>query len=173
LAQVQQLLAECGRQCRLVGLMGAALCRLLSLTKSPESVIPLACECGRRKTVRRIAVLVAASGPSGGKAGLTHLLLLGDCQPLALTLALRQHLVSGLELRGRHGVEKGLPHESFDRGAIEMGTSGGSERPPHARADLARVATIMDMHLAPTETARGQALQEGRAFARHPPPPTR
>src|SRR5260370_2043414 len=51
-----------------------------------------------------------------------------------------------------------------------MGTSGCGVRPPHARADVARVATISDMHLAPTATARGQALQEGRAFARRPPP---
>ena len=51
-----------------------------------------------------------------------------------------------------------------------MGTAGLGIRPPHARADVARVATIIDMHLASTATARGQALQEGRAFARCPPP---
>jgi hypothetical protein len=73
--------------------MGEALCRLLSLTKSPQSGIPLAFEFGRRKTVLRIDMLVAASGQSGGKAGLTHLLLMVDFQPLALTLALRQYLV--------------------------------------------------------------------------------
>jgi hypothetical protein len=32
---------------------------------------------------------------------------------LALPLALRQHLVAGLELRGRHGVEKGLHDDGF------------------------------------------------------------
>src|SRR6266567_6301683 len=93
LAQVQQLMAEFGGQRRLVGLMGEALRRLLSLTKSPESVIPLAFEFGRRETVLRIDVLVAAPGQGGGKAGLTHLLLMVDFQPLALTLALSQHLV--------------------------------------------------------------------------------
>jgi hypothetical protein len=44
----------------------------------------------------------------------THLLLMVGFQSLALPLALSQHLVSGLELRGRHGVEKGLHHEGFD-----------------------------------------------------------
>jgi len=107
-------MAEVGRQRRLIGLMGEALRRFLSLTKSPESVIPLAFEFGRRKTVRRIDVFVAAPGQGGGKAGVTHLLLLVGFQSLALPLALRQHLVSGLEPRGRHGVEKGLHHEGFD-----------------------------------------------------------
>ena len=51
-----------------------------------------------------------------------------------------------------------------------MGTSGLGIRPPHARAEVAGVATILDMNLAPTATARGQALKEGRAFARRPPP---
>ena len=77
----------------MIGLMGEALRRFLSLTKSPESVIPLACEFGRCKTVRRIDVFVAAPGQGGGKAGVTHLLLLGGFQSLALPLALRQHLV--------------------------------------------------------------------------------
>ena len=114
LAQVQQLMAEFGRQRRLVGLMGEALRRFLSLTKSPESIIPLAFEFGRRKTVRWIDVFVAAPGQGGGKAGVTHLLLMVGFQSLALPLVLSQHLVSALELRGRHGVEKGLHHEGFD-----------------------------------------------------------
>jgi hypothetical protein len=86
-------MAEFGRQRRLVGLMGEALRRFLRLTKSPESVIPLAFECGRRKTVRRIDVFVAAPGQGGSKAGVTPLLLLVGFQSLALPLALSQHLV--------------------------------------------------------------------------------
>ena len=68
--------------------MGEALRRFLSLTKSPESVIPLAFEFGRRKTVRRIDVFVAAPSQGGSKAGVTHLLLMVGFKPLALPLVL-------------------------------------------------------------------------------------
>ena len=67
LAQVQQLIAQLWRQRRLIGLMGEALRRLLGLTQGPEPVIPLAFEFGRRQTVGRIDVLVAAPGQGGGK----------------------------------------------------------------------------------------------------------
>jgi hypothetical protein len=108
---VQQLIAQLRRQRRLIGRMGAALRRLLSLTKRSESVIPLAFACGRREALRRINLLIAAPGQGSGKAGATHLLLLGGCKPLAFPLALRQHIVSGLERRGRNGVEKGPDHD--------------------------------------------------------------
>src|SRR5215468_10362068 len=51
LTQVQQLIANLGRQRRLTRLMGEALCRLRRLTQSAESVIPRALECGRREAV--------------------------------------------------------------------------------------------------------------------------
>ena len=63
--------------------MGETLRRLRRLTQRPEPVIPLAFEFGRRQTVRRIDVLVAAPGLGGGKAGVTHLLLMVGFKPLA------------------------------------------------------------------------------------------
>ena len=73
--------------------MGEALCRLLSLTQSAESVIPRALEFGRREAVGWVDLLIAAPGQGGGEASLTDLLLMVGGQPLALTLTLRQHLV--------------------------------------------------------------------------------
>src|SRR6266581_2135898 len=93
LTQVQQLIAGRWRQRRLTGLMGEALCRLLSLTQSAESVIPLALEFGRHEAVGRVDLFIAAPGQGGGEARVTYLLLLVGFQPLALTLTLRQHLV--------------------------------------------------------------------------------
>src|SRR5262249_61257407 len=54
-----------------------------------------------------------------------------------------------------------------------MGTIGLGIRPPHTGADVARAATISDVHLAPTAPTRGQTLQQGGAFARCPPRPLR
>src|SRR6266446_4031947 len=93
LTQVQQLIAALWRQRRLPGLMGEALCRLLSLPQSSESVIPLALEFSRREAVGRVDLLVAAPGQGDGEAGVTDLLLMVGFKPLALTLTLRQHLV--------------------------------------------------------------------------------
>src|SRR5215467_11117347 len=166
-------MTELWRQRRLIGLMGETLRRLLRLTQRAELIIPLAFEFGRRETVCRIDVLVAAPGQGGGEAGVTHLLLLGGFKPLALQLALSQHFVEGFQLCGRNGGEKSLHHEGFDRGAIEMGTVGLGIRPPHTGADVAWAATISDVHLAPTEPTRDQTLQQGCAFARRPPRPTR
>src|SRR5712691_2299306 len=98
LAQVQQLLAELWRQRRFTRLMGEAFRRLFSLAEGPECVIPRALEFGRREAVVRVDLLVAASGQGGVEAGLTHMLLRVCCKPLALTLALRQHLIEGLKL---------------------------------------------------------------------------
>src|SRR5215510_5937973 len=93
LTQVQQWLAGLWRQRRLTRLMGEALCRLLSLTQSAQSVIPRALEFGRREAVGRVDVFVAAPGQGGGEAGLTDLLLMVSFKPLALTLTLCQHLI--------------------------------------------------------------------------------
>src|SRR6266568_3490624 len=139
--------------------MGEALCRLLSLPQRAESGIPLALECGRREAVGRIDVLVAATSQGGGEAGVTDLLLMVGCKPLALTLTLRQHLVYGFKLCGRYGGEKGLHHEGLNRGPIEMGTARFGEGPPHTRTDVARTATIGDVHAVSTETTRDKPLQ--------------
>src|SRR4029453_1330927 len=54
-----------------------------------------------------------------------------------------------------------------------MGTVGFGKRPLHTRTDVAWAATIRDVHAMPTETARGQSLEEGRAFAGSSPSPVR
>jgi hypothetical protein len=57
---MSQLLAGLWRQRRLTRLMGEALCCLLSLTQSAQSVILLALEFGRREAIGRVDVFVAA-----------------------------------------------------------------------------------------------------------------
>jgi hypothetical protein len=69
--------------------MGNALCRLLSLPPRSESGIPRALAVGRRAALGWVDVLIAAPGQGGGEAGVTDLLLLGGCKPLALPLTLR------------------------------------------------------------------------------------
>jgi hypothetical protein len=65
---------------------------LLGLPEGPQCVLPRAFEFGRRQTVVRVDVLVAASGQGGVIAGLAHLLLMVGLKTLALPLALGEYL---------------------------------------------------------------------------------
>jgi hypothetical protein len=165
LAQMPQWLAELWGHRRLTGRRRTAFRGLLGLTEGPQCVLPGACACGRRRTVVRSDLLVAAPRHGGGRAGLTPLLLLGGLKTLALPLTLGEPRVERLERCGRNGVEKGLDDAGRNRGPVEMGTSGFGKRALHTHADVPRAGTGRHAHAVPTAATGRAPLQAGGARA--------
>ena len=116
------------------------------MAEGAQLVIPVAFEFSGGESVLRVDLLIAAAGQVRAEAGLRDLLVMVSLETLMVALALREHLVQGLELGGRNGVEKGLDHEGLDRRPFEMDTAGLGEAARHRRTRIAGARTIGHRH---------------------------